>query len=139
MVKMPKQVMDLFNDQSAIKFLSTVDPEGIPNVALIASLTTADEETLAFADVMMNKTKKNLTLSKNVPKKVAAVVYKPLMAQYQVKGTFLGFQTSGPLLDAYKKSELDVLRQASSILSVGTIKVEEVYLSQPPLPGKRIA
>lgn len=132
---MPKVVQDLFNDPDAIKFLATVDTEGKPNVVMISSLVAIDEETLAFADLMMNKTKKNLLATK----KVAATVFKPPMASYQVKGTFEGFQTSGFLVDVF--NEADQLRYSSylNVKQAGTIRVEEVYLAQLPIPGKRIA
>lgn len=134
-MKIPKLVMDKFNDIHAIKFLATVDSEGIPNTVPIGSLIAADEETLAFADMLINKTKKNLLATK----KAAATVYKPPMTAYQVKGTFQGFQTSGPLIEMYNGQEMMRLSTISNVSSVGIIKVEEVYFAQAPFPGKRIA
>ncbi|MGB2799012.1 MAG: pyridoxamine 5'-phosphate oxidase family protein [Dehalococcoidia bacterium] len=139
MAKMPKQVMDLFNDPQAVKFLATVDAEGKPNCAFIASLMAPGEDILIFADMMMNKTKKNLTDTK----KVAATVYKAPWSSYQVKGTFEGFQRSGLLYDMAQalSKESPQLRGKVYfyIKQVGVIRVEEVYLSQVPIPGKRIA
>jgi predicted pyridoxine 5'-phosphate oxidase superfamily flavin-nucleotide-binding protein len=139
MAKMPKQVMDLFNDPEAVKFLATVDAEGRPNCAIIASLMAPGDEILVFADMMINKTKKNLTDTK----KVAATVYKAPWSSYQVKGTFEGFQRSGPLYDMAqalsKETPLLKGKVYFYIKQVGVIRVEEVYLSQVPIPGKRIA
>lgn len=139
MAKMPKQVMDLFNDPEAVKFLATVDADGKPNCALIASLSAPSEDILIFADLMMNKTKKNLTDTK----KVAATVYKAPWSSYQVKGIFEGFQRSGLLYDLAqalsKESPLLKGKVYFYIKQIGVIKVEEVYLSQVPIPGKRIA
>ncbi len=139
MAKMPKQVMDLFNDPDAVKFLATVDAEGKPNCAFIASLMAPGEDMLIFADMMMNKTKKNLTDTR----KVAATVYKAPWSSYQVKGTFEGFQRSGLLYDMAQalSKESPQLRGKVYfyIKQVGVIRVEEVYLSQVPIPGKRIA
>lgn len=139
MANMPKQVMDLFNDPEAVKFLATVDAEGKPNCATIASLMALGEDTLVFADLMINKTKKNL----NDTGQVAATVYKAPWSSYQVKGTFEGFHTSGPLYDMAqalsKESPLMKGKVYFYIKQVGVIKVEEVYLSQMPLPGKRIS
>ena len=139
MAKMPKQVMDLFNDPEAVKFLATVDAKGKPNCALIASLSAPSEDMLIFADLMMNKTKKNLTNTK----KVAATVYKAPWSSYQVKGTFEGFQRSGLLYDLAqalsKESPLLRGKVYFYIKQIGVIRVEEVYLSQVPIPGKRIA
>ena len=139
MAKMPKQVMDLFNDPDAVKFLATVDAEGKPNCAFIASLMAPGEDMLIFADMMMNKTKNNLTDTG----KVAATVYKAPWSSYQVKGTFEGFQRSGLLYDMAQaiSKESPQLRGKVYfyIKQIGVIRVEEVYLSQVPLPGKRIA
>jgi len=139
MAKMPKQVVDLFNDPEAVKFLATVDAEGTPNCALIASLMAVGEDMLVFADMMMNKTKKNLEDTS----KVAATVYKAPWSSYQVKGTFEGFQRSGPLYDMAqamsKETPLLKGKVYFYIKQIGVIRVEEVYLSQVPIPGKRIA
>ena len=139
MAKMPKQVMDLINDPEAVKFLATIDAEGKPNCALIASLSAASEDTLIFAELMMNKTKKNLISTG----KVAATVYKAPWSSYQVKGTFEGFQSSGLLYDMAqalsKESPLLKGKVYFYIKQIGVIKVDEVYLSQVPIPGKRIA
>jgi len=139
MAKMPKQVMDLFNDPDAVKFLATVDAEGKPNCAFIASLMAPGEDILIFADMMMNKTKKNLTNTK----KVAATVYKAPWSSYQVKGTFEGFQRSGLLYDMAQALSKESPQLKGKIYfyikQIGVIRVEEVYLSQVPIPGKRIA
>ena len=139
MAKMPKQVMDLINDPDAVKFLATIDDEGKPNCALIASLSAAGEDTLIFADLMMNKTKKNLISTR----RVAATVYKAPWSSYQIKGTFEGFQSSGFLYDMAqalsKESPLLKGKVYFYIKQIGVIKVDEVYLSQVPIPGKRIA
>ena len=139
MAKMPKQVMDLINDPEAVKFLATIDDEGKPNCALIASLSAASDDTLIFAELMMNKTKKNLISTG----KVAATVYKAPWSSYQVKGTFEGFQSSGLLYDMAqalsKESPLLKGKVYFYIKQIGVIKVDEVYLSQVPIPGKRIA
>jgi len=139
MAKMPKQVVDLFNDPEAVKFFATVDAEGTPNCALIASLMAVGEDMLVFADMMMNKTKKNLEDTS----KVAATVYKAPWSSYQVKGTFEGFQRSGPLYDMAqamsKETPLLKGKVYFYIKQIGVIRVEEVYLSQVPIPGKRIA
>ena len=87
----------------------------------------------------MNKTKKNLISTG----KVAATVFKAPWSSYQVKGTFEGFQRSGPLYDMAqaisKESPFLKGKVYFYIKQVGVIRVDEVYLSQTPIPGKRIA
>ena len=132
MAKMPKEVMDIFKDQQALKVLATVDAKGIPNVAPKGSLMAIDEETIAFADIAGGKTRANIEATK----KAAATVFKMPPVGYQVKGTFQGFQTSGPLFDQFAK----MLKSLGlNIQSVGTIKVEEVYSVSPADSGKKLA
>ena len=130
MAKMSKEVMALFKDPQASKVLATVDVEGKPNVAPKGSLTAIDEETVAFADIVGGKTRANLEMNA----KVAAAAFK-MPTGYQVKGTFQGFQTSGPLFDKFTQmlKSLGMSPQA-----VGTIKVEEVYSLSPADRGKKL-
>lgn len=133
MVKMSKEVMDMFNDTEASKVLATVDEKGVLNVAPIGTLSAIDEETIAFADVFGGKTKENLEKTK----KAAATAFKMSLEGYQIKGTFAGFQTSGALFDKMKKAVKEML--GMDIKRVGTIKVEEIYSVAPPEPGKKLA
>jgi hypothetical protein len=59
------------------------------------------------------------------------------VAGYQVKGTFLGFQTSGELFDRFAKEIKEKINL--DIRAVGTIRVDEVYAVAPPDAGKKIA
>jgi len=72
MVKMPPKVLEKFMDLNTIKFMATVDDEGKPNVAYILSMIAIDDETLAFADLALNKTKKNLLSNGKVAVSVLA-------------------------------------------------------------------
>ena len=131
MAKMTKEVMDIFNDQSASKALATVDEKGSINVVPKGSLAAINDETLAFADIFGDRTNKNLEERKNV----TAVSFKLPPAGYQVKGTFQGFQTSGPLFDQFAKNIKEKLKM--NIKSVGTIKAEEVFSVNPRDAGKQ--
>ena len=132
MVKMPKEVMDMFNDPAASKVLGTIDENGVLNVAPIGTLSAINEETIAFAEVFGGKTKSNLEKTR----KAAAVAYKsPPPAGYQIKGALVGWQTSGPLFD---KLDEKMKAMGMGVTRVGTINVEEVYSVGMPEPGKKI-
>lgn len=145
MVKMHKSVQDTFKEPFALKILGTVDTSGKPNTAYVGSLFVVDDETVGFADTMMVKTRQNLEGTK----RVSVLVYKPALsasstllggiACYQLKGTFEGWQTSGPLYEEYNNTLAIRLNNSTNARAIGLIKVEEVYLSMPPIPGKRIA
>jgi hypothetical protein len=133
MVKMPKEVVDMVNDPESRSTLATVDAEGNPNVVPMGTFSAPDEETLAFAEVFLSKTKKNLETTKK-----AAVTAWKKMEGYQIKGAFQGFQTSGALFEQKKKMVKEKLNLDAK--GVGTIKVEEVYIvSVGPDAGKKIA
>ena len=135
MVKMPQQVMEKFNDLTAVKCMATVDENGNPNVVPITSIVAVDPETLMFADIMMWKTKRNLL--KNG--KVACTVLTKDNVSYQCKGKFQGFQKGGPLFDFVASVPLLRYNAYWGPKAVGIIKIEEVYSACPPLPGKKIA
>src|SRR5512136_829624 len=101
MGKMSKQVMDVFNDPGSAKVLATAGTTALEvNAVPKGSLTAIGEDTIAFADIFGDKTNKNLQLNK----RVSALVFKTSpVAGFQVKGTFLGFQTSEELFDKFAK------------------------------------
>lgn len=134
MATMPPPVMEKFADTEAAKFMATVGEDGLPNVVPILSVMPFGEETLVFVDIMMNKTKKNLLANK----KVAVSVLTREGISYQVKGTFEGFQTSGPLFDMFASHPLLKYNAYSGPRAIGTIHVDAVYTACPPLPGKKI-
>lgn len=135
MVIIPKEICEKFSNPNAIKVLGTVDAEGNPNVAIVGSLFIIDRETIGFVDMQLLKTRKNLEATK----KAAVLVWVPPSSCYELKGTFEGFQKSGPLYDAISNSPAVRFLTTVNPRGIGAIKVESIFLSQPPLPGYRIA
>jgi predicted pyridoxine 5'-phosphate oxidase superfamily flavin-nucleotide-binding protein len=135
MAKMTKEVMDMMNDAKASKVLATCDAKSKLNVVSKGTLAAIDEETIAFADIFGGKTNSNITANQNAAVSVFKVELPPV--GYQVKGTFQGFQTSGPLFDTFAQKVKELLNL--NIKSVGTIKVNEVFFAGVPTPGAKIA
>jgi uncharacterized protein len=135
MARMSKEVMDVFNDPGSAKVLATAGSTALEvNVAPEGSLRAVSEDVIAFADIFGDKTNKNLQLNK----KVSALAFKMSpVAGYQVKGTFLGFQTSGELFDRFAREVKEKINL--DMRAVGTIRVDEIYSSAPPEAGKKIA
>lgn len=135
MAKMSKEVMDVFNDPSSAKVLATAGSTALEvNAAPKGSLRAVSDEVIAFADIFGDKTNKNLQLNK----KVSALAFKMSpVAGYQVKGTFLGFQTSGELFNSFAREIKEKINL--DIRAVGTIRVDEIYAVAPPEAGKKIA
>ncbi len=120
---------------SASKALATCDEAGKLNVVPKGTLTAVDEETIAFADIFGDKTNVNLKATQ----KAAVAVFKTELPPvgYQVKGTFQGFQTSGPLFDSFARRIKELLKL--DIKALGVISVDEVYATGLPNPGTKIA
>jgi len=135
MAKMSREVLDVFNDPGSAKVLATAGSTALEvNAAPKGSLRAVSEDVIAFADIFGDKTNKNLQLNK----RVSAVAFKlSPVAGYQVKGTFLGFQTSGELFDRFAREIKEKINL--DIRAVGTIRVDEIYAVAPPEAGKKIA
>ena len=135
MAKLPKEAVEIFNDPGSAKVLATVGSSALEvNAVPKGSLRAVSEEVIAFADIFGDKTNKNLQLNK----KVSALAFKMNpVSGYQVKGTFLGFQTSGELFVRFSTEIKERIKL--DIKAVGTIRVDEVYAVAPPEPGKKIA
>lgn len=134
MAAMPQNVMEKFADMEAAKFMATVDENGDPNVVPVLSIMPFGEDRLVFVDMMLNKTKKNLLANR----KVAVSVLTRDGISYQAKGTFEGFQTSGPLFDMFASHPLLKYNAYSGPRAVGLIRIDSLYTACPPLPGKEI-
>jgi predicted pyridoxine 5'-phosphate oxidase superfamily flavin-nucleotide-binding protein len=135
MAKMPKEVMDMLNNPQSAKVLATCDSSGKLNAVPKGSLTAVDDETVAFADIFGDKTNANLKATNKAVVTFFATGLPPV--GYQVKGTFHGFQTSGPMFDNFAQKIKELLKM--DIKAVGVIKVDEVYATGVPKPGAKLA
>ena len=133
MVTIPKDIMDIIAAADSIKMMATVDEKGFPNVANVHSIVAVDSETIAFAELFIKKTKANLENTK----KVAIQIFKGPMSSYQLKGTFAGFQTSGPIFDSFSEKVMSAMKL--QIKSVGFIKVDSVFEASPGKDSKKLA
>jgi predicted pyridoxine 5'-phosphate oxidase superfamily flavin-nucleotide-binding protein len=135
MARMPRPVFEKFNDPKTVKFLATVDEDGRPNVVYIGSLRAADEETIIYADALGVKTKQNLKPNKPV---AASVLVLDKSISYQIKGTFIGYQSSGCYYEFLSELPEFKFNTYFGVRAAGVIHVDEVYSASSPLPGRRI-
>lgn len=133
MVSIPKEVVDVISASDSAKMLATADTKGVPNVVPVWSIVAVDPETIAFAEIFIKRTKENLEHNK----KVAIAVFKGPMLGYQLKGTFSGFQTSGPIFESFSKKIMNDMKLQTK--SVGIIKVDEVFSASPGQGSKKLA
>lgn len=131
MVTIPKEVVDILNAPESAKILVTADEKGMPNAVPVHSIVPIQEDTIAFAEIFIIHSKQNLEKNKNA---VITVIQAP--AAYQLKGTFAGFQTSGPLFDNFAKK---MAERGMTPKSVGLIKVNEVFAASPGQGSQKLA
>ncbi|MEN8614756.1 pyridoxamine 5'-phosphate oxidase family protein [Dehalogenimonas sp. THU2] len=139
MATLPKEVIDLFQDPAVPKMVATISRGGELNVTPKTSMQVVNSGTLAFADLygLTTRTFKNLQDTKKVAIVAMKVPVAPPFTTYQVKGTFLKYETSGPLYDNFAKALKDAM--GVDITGVGTIHVDAVYSQAPQDKGKKIA
>jgi predicted pyridoxine 5'-phosphate oxidase superfamily flavin-nucleotide-binding protein len=140
MASIPDEAMELIRatEPDVFKAIATVDEHGIPNVAPMGSITALDPETMAFIDGMSVHTRANLDGKNN---RVSFTICKRsadrMPTAYQVKGTFAGFQTSGPIYDNFV--EMAAARGIKfPMRAVGLVKVDEVYAQTPMANSRRL-
>jgi hypothetical protein len=125
-VKLPESARKAFAlELEAAKFMATRDENGIPNIAMISTLSPweKDEEQLIFGNFLMWQTKKNLENSSPVSISVMTLDFK----SYEVRGRFLGFETSGEKFDVMSKKDLFRYSAIGLLRSVGTIAIDEIF------------
>ena len=93
-MKIPKNVMDLFNNPEATKVLTSVSTDGTPHSIVVGSVMAPSEDFFCAAEIMMKTTSANLESNP----KVAAIAVKG-MESYQIVGTVKARQTEGELFD----------------------------------------
>lgn len=133
MAKMPREVITALGDEHSLKVLATADETGLPNAAIVATMTPLGEEMVAFADLRLGKTRDNL----NKTGKFAVSVLTPQMKAYQIKGTFEGFQETGPLAASVNEMVYNAIKM--QIKAVGLGSVDEVYSACMDNPGAKLA
>ncbi|HEO72643.1 MAG TPA: pyridoxamine 5'-phosphate oxidase family protein, partial [Candidatus Hydrogenedentes bacterium] len=112
------------------KFLATLDAEGRPNCVPVISITPYDDEHLVFGEFMMNKTRRNLAACDTV----GIAVVTETLDMWSLKGTFLGFETTGERVEEIDRSPLLRYNAYTSARAAGLIRVEVV--SEKRVMGK---
>lgn len=91
-MKIPEKVMNLLNDQSASKVLTTIAADGVPHSIVVGSTMAPNDETICAAEILMKKTSENLQANKNV-----AVLTVKGKESYLVNAKVVERQTEGDL------------------------------------------
>lgn len=116
------ELKDALSGEMTPKFLATLDAEGRPNCVPVISIAPWDDTTLVFGEFFMNKSRKNLLEST----KVGVAVLNDKLEGWSLKGTFLGFETTGPHVEWINQTPLFRYNAYTTVRSAGSIRVEEV-------------
>ena len=133
MVEMPKEVFDAMSDFYTLKMVATVNSSGVPNAAIIATVSPLDETTLCFTDLKLGKTKENIFDTK----KFTITVLKMNLESYQVRCSFSSYQERGKVADKICEEVYQKIRLQPKGIMIG--KVEEVYSTSLTNPGTKLA
>ncbi len=104
------------------KFLATLDGAGTPNCVPVISLAPWDDTTLVFGEFLMNKTRANLLVNE----KVGVAVINEALEAWSLKGTFLGFETTGHHVEWMNRQPMFRYNAYTSIRAAGVIRIESV-------------
>ena len=132
MVSIPKKVLDLIADKGSVKAVVSSDASNQPHAIVAGSIIAINEETMAVGEILMKRTKSNLSVNK----KASFLVVKGTEA-YTIDVEVLERQTSGPGLEQMNQALKQMKLHANALW---VFKVTGVYdSSATPSAGTRIA
>lgn len=125
-----EKVTQLFQDQQAVKTISTVSKEGEIHSIVAGSIMILDESTIAVAEIFMNTTSANL---KNNEK--AAFLSVKGMESYLINGTVQMRHTSGELFDTIS-SKFAEMNMPVKVL--WTFTIDKIYNESASIDGGKL-
>lgn len=117
-----RELAEVFLGEMTPKFLATRDAGGKPNCVPVTSMVPWDDTTLVFGEFLMNKSRKNLLEDR----RVGVAVINDKFEGWSLKGTFLGFETTGALIDKINSAPMFRYNAYTSVRSAGSIRIDEV-------------
>ncbi|MGQ9722429.1 MAG: pyridoxamine 5'-phosphate oxidase family protein [Candidatus Jordarchaeum sp.] len=138
MIKIPREVANIFNDPESVKVLVTLNEHDVPHCVPIGTLAIPTVDIIAFAVIMAERTHQNLL---NNPDKIVTTTAVKGWESYQIKAKPVEYLTEGAAFDAF--------RQRFGTLILGTeFEIKGVWILEPleiynqsigPESGERIA
>ena len=131
MIKLQKEVAELFEDPDARKAVATVDERGVPHVVFKNFLAILEDETIAYAERLdSTQSNKNMVWSIWFDKTVAITAIKDTTA-YQIKGKPYKCLIAGPIFKEFLIKVREKEGDDADIQSVWIITPEEVRDATP--------
>jgi hypothetical protein len=98
MVDIPAQAMEIFNDPSTVKVITTKTEDGGVHSIRVGSMVAPDKGMVIVGAILMKRTSKNLEAMKQKKELVSLLVNKDTKA-YEIKALVKDFVTSGPIFE----------------------------------------
>ncbi len=120
-------LLDALRGEMTPKFLATRSADGVPNVVPCTSLMPAEdvEDRLIFGNFLLRKSVGNL----DADPRVGILVVTPDLVGWVLQGHFLGWQRTGPYVDALMNTSLLRYNAYTGIRNAGVIQVRAVRRS----------
>ncbi|NTU52730.1 MAG: pyridoxamine 5'-phosphate oxidase family protein [Chlorobiaceae bacterium] len=97
MSKLPEELIQLLNDRESVKVVGSIGADGKPHVVAKGSLTTFDNETLAFAEGFAGSLSHTNLLDSAASGRAVAVNVTKGLVSFQIKGRASQSDSSGPV------------------------------------------
>jgi pyridoxamine 5'-phosphate oxidase-like protein len=124
----PEIIQSMTGDETPI-FLATLDADGLPNCVPVTSIAPyaedeadSDAPHVAFAEFLLNKTRKNLQHNDHV----GIAVFNQSYESWSIKGHFLGFEATGDRIDWVNQMPLLRYNAYTSARTAGLIRIDDV-------------
>ncbi len=118
MVKIPKEVSDLFNEDGTVKILVTADKRGQPHAIVCGSIGIIGDDVLSVGEVFMKRSSEYM----NQNKKTAILVTNGPKA-YEIQTTVMGREDSGADFENLNKALAAVNLKAKAIWKFKAVAV----------------
>jgi predicted pyridoxine 5'-phosphate oxidase superfamily flavin-nucleotide-binding protein len=125
MAAIPDRVLDILAEPRSVKMVGTVDNSGVPNVVIISTLSVLNPETIAFADICLGKTRRNLQQNG----KITVAVIGSEKEAYQIECRFVHFEDSTSLYDLWRNAVWNRMKmELKGVAVAGVVSVRRAEL-----------
>jgi len=135
MARLSQELIGLLNDPATVKVVSTTDARGVPHAVAKGSLTTLDEELIAWSEGFDSSTSnKNLVGSIWFDRTVAINATKGAVS-YQIKGKLYKCLIAGPIFKSFLQRARERRGPEADIAAVWLLVPEEERNESPAVRG----
>jgi Pyridoxamine 5''-phosphate oxidase. len=125
MAVIPDRVLDILAEPRSVKMVGTVDNSGVPNVVIISTVSVLNPETIAFADICLGKTRRNLQQNG----KITVAVIGSAKETYQIECRFVHFEDRTHLYELWRNAVWNRMKmELKGVAVAGVVNVRRTEL-----------